>query len=87
LGKRIATPNNICIGSRLLDWNSPFFLNTRAVFALALGTGFRKDEFPRLNRGSLMLDIGVAFAVDPTCAQLMGIVPLQDKAIIRATTS
>ena len=86
------TAHGTVLGSRKLDWSSTLFLNLGAMFALSVGTGFRKAEVAlpsgvelddrRLHRSSVKWQIdGVIFA-DPSPEQLKCMVRGRDKAII-----
>ena len=93
----LSLPDGTVLGKKTLNWADPLFLCLGAMFALGGGTGFRKAEVAlpggttfndrRVRRASLLWEIDGAVYADPSPAQLRGLVPLRDKAIIKPPRS
>ena len=93
----LGTPAGTALGSKCLDWSTPFFLSLGAMIALAAGTGFRKAEVAlpagcsfddrRLRRSSLLWEIDGVLYADPSPALLGSLVSGRDKAVLKAPRS
>ena len=97
LRRLLAVPAGTKLGTKTLDPSSPFFLSLLACFAVAMSTGFRKNEaltpdgavhdFNRLCRRNLFWEIDGIIHTDPSAALLNSMVPRRDKAILKPTPS
>jgi hypothetical protein len=86
------TPEGTKMGRVAVDWSSPLFMSLGALFSVAVSTGIRKAEGAtpngraldqrRLRRSNVRFRIGGAIFADPTAAQLLGMVPGRDGAIL-----
>jgi hypothetical protein len=97
LRRLLTLPAGTKLGNKTLDLSNPFFLSLFASFAVAMSTGFRKNEaltpdgavhdFNRLCRRNLFWEINGAIHADPSDTLLGSMVPLRDKAVLKPTPS
>ena len=86
------TPAGTKFGRAEVDWDEPLFLSLGALFTVAISTGIRKAEGAtptgrpldqrRLRRSSLLWRIDGVSVADPSAAQLSGLQPGRDGAIL-----
>jgi hypothetical protein len=86
------TPAGTMLGRVKVDWESPLFASLGALFTVGISTGIRKAEGAtpndatldqrRLRRSNLLWRIDGVSIADPSPAQLLGLQPGRDGAIL-----